>query len=119
MTTGGLHDEGSTGPGAEAATDVDTWSPLELELLEAAIAFYGAAEGVIDFTDRPRPQVRRDAAGFDAVRRAMGTLERRVRNAHAAGLPPRRIAEIARIEQEIVELIIAREAPAAPEPDEG
>lgn len=91
----------------------------EQALLDAALEFYGAAEGVIDLAGPERPQVRQDAAGFQAVRRAMGVLEERVRGAHAAGVATPRIAEVARIEQEMVELILRRDAAAAPAPGEG
>ena len=86
-------------------------------MLEAALDFYGAAGGVIDFADHDRPQLRQNAAGFDAVRRAMGTLEERVVAAHAAGASPERIAQIARIERDTIALILQRRA-AAPSPGE-
>jgi hypothetical protein len=99
-------------------TDAETWTPEERALLDAALDFYGAAEGVIDYAAAERPQVRQDAAGFRAIRTAMAALEDRVREAHAAGLPPERIAEIARIDREMVDLILQRTA-AAPGPDGG
>jgi hypothetical protein len=97
----------------------EAWTPAEQALLDAALEFYGAAEGVIDFAGRERPQLRQgDAAGFDAVRRAMALLEERVVAAHAAGASPDRIAQIARIEEETIELILQRQG-AAPSPTEG
>ena len=108
-------DEAAGDGGAEEAQDA--WSPAEQALLDAALGFYGAAEGVIDLSGEERPHVRRDAAGFDAVRRAMAVLEEHVVAAHADGVAPERIAEIARIEQEIVVLILQRSA--APSPAEG
>ncbi|HET6448909.1 MAG TPA: hypothetical protein VFG31_07340 [Conexibacter sp.] len=94
------------------------WTPAERALLDAAVEFYGAAEGVIDFTGRERPLVRHDSAGFEAVRRAMGALEERVAEAHAAGMTPERIAQIARIEQETIALILERRD-TAPSPNDG
>jgi hypothetical protein len=104
------------GGDADSGVGEESWTPAEQALLEATLEFYGAAEGVIDYADRDRPQLRRDATGFDAVRRAMGTLEERVVAAHAAGVSPERIAQIARIEQETIDLILRRGA-AAPSPD--
>jgi hypothetical protein len=108
--------------GANAGVDdkrgEEAWTPAEHALLDAALAFYGAAEGVIDYAGRRRPQVRQDAAGFDAVRRAMAALEDRVRSARAAGVTPERIAQVARIDEEMVSLILQRE-PAAPSSTEG
>jgi hypothetical protein len=103
--------------GDETATE--GWTPVERTLLEAALDFYGAAEGVIDYAGRERPQVRQDPAGFEAVRRTMRALEARVRSAHAAGVAPERIAQVARIEQEIVELILQRGEGTAPSPPAG
>lgn len=108
-----------SGSGREPAPSDGAWSKVERALLDAALEFYGAAEGVIDFAGRDRPQLRHDAAGFKAIRRAMAALEERIRGAHAAGLALERIVEIARIEPEMVALIIAREGAAAPSPDEG
>jgi hypothetical protein len=96
----------------------EAWTPAEQALLDAALEFYGAAEGVIDYSGRERPQLRQDAAGFDAVRRAMGVLEQRVTAAHAGGATPERIAQVARIELETVTLILERRG-AAPSPAEG
>jgi hypothetical protein len=114
--TGDPHSDTST---ADTPAEADAWTPPERALLDAALEFYGAAEGVIDFASRERPQLRQDAAGFEAVRRAMGALEDCVRGAHAAGVAPERIAEIARIDREMVELILQRGAAAAPGPAEG
>lgn len=88
------------------------WTTAERALLDAAVEFYGAAEGVIDFAGE-RPQVRQDAAGFQAVRAAMARLEDHVLAAHAAGATPERIAEVARIEHEMVTLILARHGAAS------
>lgn len=117
--TGDLNSDRSTGSGAEQESGTDAWTPSERALLDAALGFYGAAEGVIEFGDGTRPQVRRDAAGFEAIRQAMGLLEERVLDAHAAGVARERIAEVARIEREMVELIIARGSVVAPSPAEG
>ncbi|HKG02947.1 MAG TPA: hypothetical protein VKB03_07185 [Conexibacter sp.] len=96
----------------------EAWAPAEQALLDAALEFYGAAEGVIDYAGPERPQLRQgDTAGFDAVRRAMALLEERVAAAHAAGTSPERIAQITRIEQETIVLILQRQG-AAPSPTE-
>jgi hypothetical protein len=95
----------------------ESWTAVEQALLEAALEFYGAAEGVIDLAGRERPQVRHDAAGFDAVRRAMAALEEHVVAAHVAGASPERIARITRIEQETIDLILRRQG-AAPSPQQ-
>lgn len=108
-------------PHGEAAGDEGdegAWTPPERALLDAALDFYGAAEDVIDYAGPDRPQLRQDAAGFDAVRRAMAALEERVLAAHAAGATPERIAQIARMEPEMVALILTRRG-AAPSPGEG
>ena len=118
--TGDLHHTGSAADGGSASeAGKDPWAPVEHALLDAALEFYGAAEGVIDYAGRERPHLRQDAAGFTAIRKAMATLEERVRSAHAAGVPPERIAEIARIEPEMVELILQRESAVEPTPAEG
>lgn len=109
--------DGSTaGGGAEGGLQEEPWTPAEQALLDAALEFYGAAGGVIDYSDRERPQLRQDPAGLAAVREAMRTLEARVAAAHAAGASPERIAEIARIERETIELILQRQD-AALSPD--
>jgi hypothetical protein len=94
------------------------WTPAEQALMAAALEFYGAAERVIDLAGPERPRVRRDAAGFEAVRRAMGQLEERVAQAHADGVEPERIAELTRIEHETIALILGRRD-AAPSRDDG
>lgn len=118
--TGDLHRTGSAADGgAPDEPEAGDWTPQERALLDAALEFYGAAEGVIDFAGRERPQLRQDAAGFEAIRRAMAQLEDRVRAAHAAGVAIERIAEIARIEREMVELILQRGPAATPGPARG
>ncbi|MBS1871364.1 MAG: hypothetical protein JSS99_17065 [Actinobacteria bacterium] len=98
------------GAGDETGGGVDEagWSPTERALLDAALGFYAAAEGVLDFAGRERPQLRHDAAAFHAVRDAMRLLEERVLAAHAAGATRARLAEIARIEPETIALILER-----------
>jgi hypothetical protein len=102
-----------------SGTDGDGWSPVERALLAAALEFYGAAGGVIELAgdEDPHPQLRRTADGFKAIREAMGALEQCVAAAHAAGISAERIAQIARIEQETIDLILQRQA-AAPTSDE-
>ncbi len=116
--TGGLNGDGST-DGTDEDAGAERLTAAEQALLDAALGFYGAAEGVIDLSGEERPQVRQDAAGFQAVRQAMRVLEERVRSARAAGVAPERIAQVARIEQEMVELILQRDPTAAPAPGEG
>jgi hypothetical protein len=116
--TPGLGGDRPAAQGSEDEDGEEAWTPAERALLEAALEFYGAAEGVIDYAGRARPQLRRDAAGFDAVRRAMAALEARVVAAHDAGLSAERIAEVARIEPDMVALILRRRD-AAPRPAEG
>ncbi len=108
-------EESAAGDGADGEVEEDVWTPIEHGLLEAALDFYGAADGVIEHADGERPQLRRGAAGFDAVRQAMGVLEQRVMAARAAGASPERIARITRIEQETIDLILQRQG-AAPSP---
>lgn len=98
----------TAGDGAQRDVRETHWTPAEQALMDAALEFYGAAESVIDLDGSERPQVRRDAAGFEAVRRAMGQLETRVAEAHADGVQPERIAQITRIELETIELILER-----------
>lgn len=115
------HGEGAGHDGAEDELGEESWTPAERALLDAALDFFGAAQGVIEYEGRERPRLRHDAAGFDAVRHAMARLEERVLAAAADGLTPTRIAEIARIEPEMVELILRRRPsrpPAAPSPPE-
>jgi hypothetical protein len=106
-----------TGGNVDEEAGEATWTPVERALLDAALEFYDAADGVIDFTGRDRPQLRQDAAGFEAVRRAMAALEACVVSAHAEGAALARIAEIARLEQDMVALILQRQG-AAPGPSE-
>lgn len=108
-----MGDRSTAGGGADGE---GSWTPVEQALLDAALEFYGAAEGVIELAGRERPQLRHDAAGFEAIRQAMGALEQHVAAAHAAGASPERIAQIARIEQETIELILQRRG-AAPSSD--
>ena len=115
------HGDGAGHDGAEDEVGVESWTPAEQALLDAALEFYGAAQGVIDYEGHERPQLRQDAAGFDAVRKAMARLEGCVLAAAAEGATPPRIAQVARIEQEMVELILRRRRPrppAAPSPGE-
>jgi hypothetical protein len=108
-------DGSPAGHAADDGIDAEAWTPAEQALLEAALAFYGAAGGVLDYAGRERPRLRQDAAGFEAVRRAMGVLEQRVVAAREAGATPERIAQIARIELETIALILQRQE-AAPSP---
>lgn len=112
-----MTDDESAGGGDADEQDGGAWTPVEQALLDAALEFYGAAEGVLDYAGE-RPQLRRDAAGYDAVRRAMRLLEERVLAAHAAGTTPERIAQVARIEPETIALILERRD-AAPSPPGG
>lgn len=90
-------------------TGAESWSAAERALLDSALDFYGAAEGVIDLADEDRPRVRHDLTRLQAVGDAMGVLEQRVREAHAQGVAPERIAEIARLEPEMVAAMLERE----------
>ena len=108
-------DEDSDGGAARDELEGRPWAPAERALLDAALEFYAAAEGVIDLDGSDRPQLRQDADGFKAVRTAMGALEQRVLAAHATGVAPERIAEVARIDREMVRLILQRGG-AAPVP---
>jgi hypothetical protein len=110
-------DTTAVGDGADGEVNAG-WTLAEQALLDAALEFYGAAGGVIDFAGGDRPQLRQDAAGFVAVRQAMRTLEEHVVAAQKAGASPERIAKIARIEPDTIALILERRA-AAPSPDEG
>ena len=113
-----MGDGSAAGGGENDEIGEEALAPVEQALLDAALEFYGAAEGVIDYSGRERPHLRQDAAGFDAVRRAMALLEERVVAAQSAGASPERIAQIARIEQETITLILQRQG-AAPSPAEG
>jgi hypothetical protein len=116
--TGDLHNDRSIADdGVEAADDAG-WTPEERAVLDAALEFYAASATVIDYAAPEGPHLRQDAAGFDAVRRAMAVLEDRVRAAGAAGTTPERIAEIARLDHDMVVLILER-GEAAPSPSEG
>lgn len=101
-------ERGASGGDDAADADADAWTADERALLDAALEFYGAAEGAIDFSGPDPPRVRQDAAAFDAIRSTMSALERCVRSAHASGVGPERIAEVTRIEPEIVALILQR-----------
>jgi len=109
-----------SGDGADGGVGGGGWTPVERALLAAALEFYGAAGGVIEFTgdEHRHPQLRHNADGFKAIRDAMGALEQCVMAAHAAGASAERIAQIARIEQDTIDLILRRKA-AAPSSDEG
>ena len=111
------HGDGAGHDGAEDDVGEEAWTPAERALLDAALEFYGAAQDVIEYEGHERPRLRQDAAGFDAVRKGMARLEDRVLAAAAEGVTPPRIAEIARIEPEMVELILRRQS-AAPSPRE-
>ncbi|MGN6188693.1 MAG: hypothetical protein ACTHOE_07320 [Conexibacter sp.] len=105
--------DGSTAEGdADSGVGEDAWTPAERAVLDAALDFYGAAEGVIDLAGGARPQLRHDAAAFKAIQRAMAALEARVVAAHAAGTTAERIAQIARMEQETIDLILRRRSAA-------
>jgi hypothetical protein len=105
-------------PAAQRARDTGADNgagDAERALLDAAVEFYGAAEAVIDFAGLDRPRLRYDVGGLEQVRDAMARLEAHVRRAHAAGLTPERIARIARLDDEIVALMLARDAgPVSP-----
>ncbi|HXE44222.1 MAG TPA: hypothetical protein VN635_03395 [Conexibacter sp.] len=113
MTRNDDRDGSGGGDGARGEPSAESWTPAEQALLEAALDFYGAAEGVIDLAGPERPQVRQDAAAFNAVRDAMRALEECVTAAHAAGATPERIAQVARLEGEMVTLILARRGAAS------
>ncbi|HEU4701720.1 MAG TPA: hypothetical protein VFS37_04495 [Conexibacter sp.] len=110
-----MTDDGSAaGGGADGQAGEQTWTPVEQALLEAALEFYSAAGGVIEFTGDGSSQLhlRHHADGFKAIRQAMGTLQERVVAAHAAGASPERIAQIARMEQETIDVILQRQSAA-------
>ena len=112
-------DRSGAGSNTERNVGEDAWAPHEQSLLEAALDFYSAAGGVIEFPDDKTPHLhlRHNAEGFKAIRQAMGTLQERVVAAHVAGTSSERIAQIARMEQETIDLILQRGG-AAPSPDE-
>ena len=93
------------------------WPPAERALLDAALDFFGAAETVIEYGGPDRPRLRYDVEGLQEVRRSMATLEDRICVAHEAGVTPERIASITRLEQEMVELIVARRRKPDPDPE--
>ena len=105
-----------TGDGSAPRSGADggDWTPVERALLDAALEFYGAAGGVIEFAgdEHPHPHLRQNAEAFKAIRAAMGALEQCVVAAHAAGASAERIAQIARIERETIDLILQRQAAA-------
>jgi hypothetical protein len=84
-------------------------STVERGLFNSALDFYGAADAVIDYSGSERPRLRYDVAGLQAVRAAMGELELRISLASRAGMPAQRIAQITRLEQEVVDLILRRQ----------
>src|SRR5689334_24624793 len=98
--------------GADGRVDEEALTPVEQSLLEAALDFYSAAGGVIEFRDEQHPHLRPNADGFKAIRAAMGTLQERVAAAHEAGASPERIAQIARMEQETIDVILQRRGSA-------
>lgn len=104
-------DRSGADAGADSEVHEDGWSPGEQALLEAALDFYNAAGGVIEFTDdrKPHLHLRHTADGFKAIQQAMGALQERVVAAHASGASPERIAQIARMEQETIDLILRRQ----------
>ncbi len=63
-----------------------------------------------------RPRLRYDIEKMRDVRRSMAVLEGHVRQAHADGVEADRIAAITRLEHEIVELILADDREAEPDP---
>jgi len=107
-------DRSGAGHGADGEVGEELWTPVEQALLEAALDFYNAAGGVIEFADEQHPHLhlRHTADGFKAIQQAMGTLQERVVAAHAAGASPERIAQIARMEQETIDLILQRRGAA-------
>ena len=111
-------DGSAAGSGADGEVVDESLAPAEQALLDAALDFYGAAGGVLEFTGdkHPHPHLRQNADGFKAIQQAMGTLQERVLAAHAAGTSPERIAQIARMEQETIDLILQRQS-AAPSAD--
>jgi len=116
--TGDLHGNRSIADNGGEAAGEAAWQPAERALLDATLAFYDASASVVDYAAPDGPQLQQDAAGFEAVRRAMAVLEERIRAARSAGVTPERIAEIARIELEFVALILER-SDGAPSPNEG
>lgn len=99
--------------GGEVETDEAEWSAAERGLLDSALEFYGAAEGVIDYSGQERPRLRYDVERLQEVRDAMAALEARIRRASDEGVSPERITRITRLEREIVDLILGRHREAA------
>lgn len=96
----------------QAGTDVGeerVSSLVERGLFDSALEFYGAAGAAIDHRGPDRPTVRFDVEALQAVRVAMGALERRIGIAWRAGLTNEQIASITRLEREVVELIVERQ----------
>lgn len=104
--------------GAQGGDGEAALTPVEQALLEAALDFYSAAGGVIEFTGDRHPHLRPNADGFKAIQQAMGALQDRVVAAHAAGASPQRIAQIARMEQETIDVILQRQGAAPGSPKE-
>ncbi|MBB4662526.1 hypothetical protein [Conexibacter arvalis] len=84
-------------------------SLVERGLFASALEFYGAAGAAIDCGGSEKPALRLDLDALQAVRAAMGALERRIAIAWGAGLSYERIASITRLELELVELIVRRQ----------
>ena len=96
-----------TSPGGAVAEE-NVVSAVERALFNSALDFYGAAIAVIDYRGRDRPRLRWDPRALDAVRLAMGALERRIGIAYRAGYSTDRIVSITRLERDVVELIVDR-----------
>jgi hypothetical protein len=94
--------------GGVAETEEADWSAAERDLLDSALEFYGAAEGVIDYSGEARPRLRYDLERLGEVRDAMAALEERIVQASEAGVSPERITSITRLDREIVDLILVR-----------
>lgn len=84
-------------------------SLVERGLFASALEYYGAAGAVIERRASERPAVRFDAEALESVRAAMGALERRIEIAWRAGLSDERIASIARLDLDLVALIVQRQ----------
>lgn len=91
----------------EARSAAPVGSTVERGLLNSALDFYGAADAVIDYSGPEKPRLRYDVAGLQAVRAAMGALEHRIRLAERAGMAADQIAQITRLEQDVVEMILS------------
>lgn len=88
-------------------------STVERGLFNSALDFYGAAESVIDYSGPEKPRLRYDVTGLQAVRAAMGELEQRISLAWRAGMSAEQIAEITRLEPEVVDMILLRQRDSA------